>query len=189
MDELLDFLGSTGLSAIGPGEGLMILVGLVFLYLAVARDMEPYELLPIGLGVIVANLPLTGLLVRRLRARDSRSPASSASSSTTAPLVLEHTAAYHLSRPRRSDRLRTGDLQPQDLLLGAAAQVGIFVAFWGALATGVFELRKPPRSASLAERTAPRRSSSPRDWPGAARNHCGHCLLLHGGGRVHSAPG
>ena len=40
MDELFDFLGSTGLSAIGPGEGLMILVGLVFLYLAVARDMN-----------------------------------------------------------------------------------------------------------------------------------------------------
>ena len=66
MDELLQFLGSTGLSAIGPGEVLMIVVGIVFIYLAVARDMEPYELLPIGLGVIVANLPLTGLLVSPL---------------------------------------------------------------------------------------------------------------------------
>ena len=62
MDELLNFLRSTGFSELGPGEVVMIVAGLLFIYLAVARDMEPYELLPIGLGVIIANLPLTGLL-------------------------------------------------------------------------------------------------------------------------------
>ncbi|HCH08569.1 MAG TPA: glutaconyl-CoA decarboxylase subunit beta, partial [Dehalococcoidia bacterium] len=40
----------------------MIAVGLGFIYLAISKEWEPYELLPIGLGVIVANLPLTGLL-------------------------------------------------------------------------------------------------------------------------------
>ncbi|MCH7473644.1 MAG: sodium ion-translocating decarboxylase subunit beta, partial [Gemmatimonadetes bacterium] len=39
----------------------MLGVGLAFVYAAVSRNMEPYELLPIGLGIVVANLPLTGL--------------------------------------------------------------------------------------------------------------------------------
>ena len=39
----------------------MLVVGMVFIYLAVAKDWEPYELLPIGLGIIIANLPLTGM--------------------------------------------------------------------------------------------------------------------------------
>ena len=40
----------------------MLGVGFVFIYLAISRDMEPYELIPIGLGILVANLPLTGLM-------------------------------------------------------------------------------------------------------------------------------
>ena len=43
------------------GNGIMLLVALGFIYLAVSRELEPYELLPIGLGIIIANLPLTGL--------------------------------------------------------------------------------------------------------------------------------
>jgi oxaloacetate decarboxylase beta subunit len=41
--------------------GVMILVGCVLLYLAIARDMEPVLLLPIGFGAILTNLPLTGI--------------------------------------------------------------------------------------------------------------------------------
>ena len=62
MTELLDFLRSTGFYNIGWDNGVMIAVGLGFVYLAISKEWEPYELLPIGLGVIVANLPLTGLL-------------------------------------------------------------------------------------------------------------------------------
>ena len=40
----------------------MILVGLSFIFLAINKDWEPYELLPIGLGIIAANLPFTGLI-------------------------------------------------------------------------------------------------------------------------------
>ena len=62
MTELLDFLRSTGFYNIGWDNGAMSAVGLGFIYLAISKEWEPYELLPIGLGVIVANLPLTGLL-------------------------------------------------------------------------------------------------------------------------------
>ena len=146
MDELLDFLGSTGLSAIGPGEALMILVGLVFLYLAVARDMEPYELLPIGLGVIVANLPLTGLLVSPVEGTGFQESGvfgiifhyGLSFWNILPPIIFLGIGALTDFGPVLSN--------PKTLLLGAAAQVGIFVAFWGALATGVFEL---PEAASI----------------------------------------
>ena len=146
MDELLDFLGSTGLSAIGPGEALMILVGIVFIYLAVAREMEPYELLPIGLGVIVANLPLTGLLVSPVEGTGFQE-------SGVFGIIFHYGLSFWNILPPIIF-LGLGALtdfgpvisNPKTLLLGAAAQVGIFVAFWGALATGVFEL---PEAASI----------------------------------------
>ena len=146
MEELLDFIGSTGLSAIGPGEVLMILVGLVFVYLAVARGMEPYELLPIGLGVIVANLPLTGLLVSPVEGLGFQESGffgvifhyGLSFWNILPPIIFLGLGALTDFGPVISN--------PKTLLLGAAAQVGIFVAFWGALATGVFEL---PEAASI----------------------------------------
>ena len=140
MNELLDFLESTGFSAIGPGEGLLIALGLVFIYLAVARDMEPYELLPIGLGVIIANLPLTGLLVSPLEGTGFQESGlfgvifhyGLSFWNILPPIIFLGIGALTDFGPLISN--------PKTLLLGAAAQVGIFVAFWGALATGVFEL-------------------------------------------------
>ena len=146
MDELLNFFNSTGFSEIGPGEGLMIALGLLFIYLAVARDMEPYELLPIGLGVIVANLPLTGLLV-------PPSDGAGYQESGLFGIIFHYGLSFWNILPPIIF-LGLGALtdfgpvisNPKTLLLGAAAQVGIFVAFWGALATGVFEL---PEAASI----------------------------------------
>ena len=140
MDELLNFLSSTGFSEIGPGEAVMLALGLLFIYLAVARDMEPYELLPIGLGVVIANLPLTGLLIP---------PSESAGyqESGLFGIIFHYGLSFWNILPPIIF-LGLGALtdfgpvisNPKTLLLGAAAQVGIFVAFWGALATGVFEL-------------------------------------------------
>ena len=146
MDELLNFFNSTGFSEIGPGEGLMIALGLLFIYLAVARDMEPYELLPIGLGVIVANLPLTGLLV-------PPSDGAGYQESGLFGIIFHYGLSFWNILPPIIF-LGLGALtdfgpvisNPKTLLLGAAAQVGIFVAFWGALATDVFEL---PEAASI----------------------------------------
>lgn len=41
--------------------GVMLVVGSVLLYLAIAKDMEPVLLLPIGFGAVLTNLPLTGI--------------------------------------------------------------------------------------------------------------------------------
>ncbi len=145
MDELLGFLNSTGFSAIGLGECLMIVVGLAFIYLAVARGMEPYELLPIGLGVIVANLPLTGLLSAPIAGAGFQESGvfgilfhyGLSFWNVLPPIIFLGIGALTDFGPLISN--------PKTLLLGAAAQVGIFVAFWGAIATG-FAL---PEAASI----------------------------------------
>ena len=59
----MEFPFDTGFHDITWQNAIMICIGLGFIYLAIAKKWEPYELLPIGAGIILANLPLTGLLV------------------------------------------------------------------------------------------------------------------------------
>jgi oxaloacetate decarboxylase beta subunit len=50
-----------GLAAFTWGNAVMVLVGAVLIYLAVAKEYEPVLLLPIGFGCLLANIPLTGM--------------------------------------------------------------------------------------------------------------------------------
>lgn len=50
-----------GLTHFSPGQAVMIAAGLALIWLAVAREYEPVLLLPIGVGCLLANLPLTGM--------------------------------------------------------------------------------------------------------------------------------
>ena len=139
MAELLDFLRSTGVYNIDWRQGIMLGIGVVFIYLAISKEMESYELLPIGLGVVIGNLPLTGLL--------QFSPSGGYQESGLFGIVFHYGLSFwNLLPPLIFLGLGAmtdfGPLiaNPKTLLLGAAAQVGIFLAFWGALATGLFTL-------------------------------------------------
>ena len=50
-----------GLTSIELGNVIMMAVGGVMIYLAIAKEYEPVLLLPIGVGTILANIPLTGM--------------------------------------------------------------------------------------------------------------------------------
>ncbi len=50
-----------GLSSFTPGNGVMIIVGLALITLAIVKQYEPVLLLPIGVGCVLANIPLTGM--------------------------------------------------------------------------------------------------------------------------------
>ncbi len=50
-----------GVRALNWGQGVMMLVGGVLIYLAIAKEYEPVLLLPIGVGCLLANLPLSAL--------------------------------------------------------------------------------------------------------------------------------
>ena len=140
MTELLDFLRSTGFYNIGWDNGVMIAVGLGFIYLAISKEWEPYELLPIGLGVIVANLPLTGLLTEPTAGAGYQDSGlfgiifhyGLAFWNFLPPIIFLGLGAMTDFSPIISN--------PKTLLLGAAAQGGIFLAFWGALVSGQFSL-------------------------------------------------
>jgi oxaloacetate decarboxylase beta subunit len=61
LNELITFFQTTGLMNIGWQQIVMLAVGGVFIFLAIQKHYEPYELLPIGFGILLANLPLAGL--------------------------------------------------------------------------------------------------------------------------------
>jgi len=52
---------NTGLYQMTWGQGLMLLVGMLLLYLAIVKKFEPLLLLPIGFGAILANIPGAGI--------------------------------------------------------------------------------------------------------------------------------
>ena len=136
MTELVDFLNSTGIANIDWRAGVMVVVGLGFIFMAVTRGHEPYVLLPIGLGIVIANLPLTGM---------TEFDPSGDLESGIFGIVLHYGLTFWDILPPIIF-LGLGAMtdfspvlaNPKTLLLGAAAQLGIFVAFWGALASNLF---------------------------------------------------
>ena len=136
MQELLDFIATTGLANLDWRNGIMIVVGLMFIYLAIRNEWEPYELLPIGLGIVAANLPLTGLITLP-------SPSAGFQEAGIFGVLFHYGLSFWNILPPIIF-LGIGALtdfgpviaNPKTLILGAAAQVGIFIAFWGALFAG-----------------------------------------------------
>ena len=117
----------------------MLGVGLIFIYLAIAKKWEPYELLPIGMGLLLANLPGTGLLVQ------PREVAGEIGTAGLLGIFIEYGLLRYTVLPQLIF-IGLGAMtdfspllaNPRLFLLGAAAQVGIFIAFFGALALGHF---------------------------------------------------
>lgn len=140
MTELLEKLvNSIGLLHVSVGNIVMMLVGAGMIYLAIRREMEPYELLPIGFGIILANLPLTRLM--DLGSLDK--------TQVTGILgVFFHFTLYKWNILPPLIFLCIGAMtdfgpliaNPKMLLLGAAAQIGVFVSFFLALALFGFNI-------------------------------------------------
>ncbi|WP_322819978.1 sodium ion-translocating decarboxylase subunit beta [Chloroflexus sp.] len=57
MEWLIEFFEASGIAHLAWGNLLMIVVGCVFVYLAIARNFEPLLLVPIGFGIILGNMP------------------------------------------------------------------------------------------------------------------------------------
>jgi carboxybiotin decarboxylase len=129
---------NTGLWQLTFGHVLMIALGLVFVYLAIARHYEPYELLPIGLGIILVNLP--GHWIATV--------SSEVQGTGLIGFITYHTLYQNTVLPPliflglgAMTDLSVLWAAPRLILLGAAAQVGIFIAFLGAIALG-FDLKE-----------------------------------------------
>lgn len=124
MDKLYTLWQSTALANFELGQLIMMAVGLGLLYLAIVRKFEPLLLLPIGFGAILTNIPLAGFsepggLLYNIY--------NIGIGSGVFPLLI------FLGVGAMTD---FGALiaNPRMLLLGAAAQFGIFGTLFGAIA-------------------------------------------------------
>ena len=143
----------SGFSALTSGHVIMIVVGLVLLYMAIAKGFEPLLLSPIAFGCILANIPKNGfeepgvMSVIMYGIHHEVFP----------PLIFLGVGAMTDFGPLLAN--------PKTLLLGAAAQAGVFVALLGAMmlgfsvqeaaAIGIIGGADGPTSIYLAAKMAP----------------------------------
>ena len=118
----------SGFASFTVGNGIMILVGLVLLYMAIAKEFEPLLLGPIAFGCILANFPNTGFL-------DEMGVMMAINFGIKfeifPPLIFLGIGAMTDFGPLLA--------RPSTLLLGAAAQIGVFIALVGAMLLGFTE--------------------------------------------------
>ena len=115
----------SGFAALTIENIIMILVGIVLLYLAIAKEYEPLLLMPIAFGDIMANFPNTGfetdmgvMMAIGFGIKYEIFP----------PLIFMGVGAMTDFGPLIAN--------PKTMLLGAAAQIGVFVALAGAMLLG-----------------------------------------------------
>jgi sodium ion-translocating decarboxylase beta subunit len=123
MDTVLKIFQQSGFANLSWGNWVMFAVGCIMIYLAIVKKYEPLLLIPIGFGTILANLPLADMgaygdgiiaLIYNQGIRTELLP----------PLIFLGVGVLTDFRPLLG--------RPLTFLLGAAAQLGIFVAALGA---------------------------------------------------------
>ncbi len=128
--DLLSFYQNSGFAHLEWINLIMIAVGGVFIYLAVTKDYEPLLLVPIGFGIIVGNIPPI----------EGMSLSVYAEGSVFSYLYLGvmkgiYPPLIFLGIGAMTD-FSTMLSNPKLILLGAAAQIGVFLTFIGALYLG-----------------------------------------------------
>ena len=129
---LTDLIQTSGIVNTTYKEVIMIAIACLFLYLAIKKGYEPYLMIPIAFGILLVNLPLAGLMT----APANGEPGGllyylyqGTNLGIYPPLIFLCLGAATDFGPLIAN--------PKTLLLGGAAQFGIFAAFFGALALGM----------------------------------------------------
>lgn len=174
MDIFFQFLQTTGFAEMKLPNLIMILIGIVFIALAIVKDYEPLLLVPIGMGAIVGNIPVDPEMA--LSVYDTGSWVVDGDGQVTylAGSVLSYLyfgvsqgiypPLIFLGIGAMTD-FSTMLSNPKLVLLGAAAQVGVFLTFLGALwinfspaqagAIGIIGGADGPTAIFLAAKLAP----------------------------------
>ena len=140
IEVLQEIFGGSGFAYLFTGDGwknaVMLLIACVLLYMGIVKKFEPLLLVPIAFGMLLANFPLTGLL------NEPVFDAVTHSGSVGFMWVLYQGVQYAIYPSIIFMGIGAmtdfGPLlaNPISLMLGAAAQLGIFTAFLMALALG-----------------------------------------------------
>lgn len=142
LEILLQFWESSGLAQLFalnvelfgislPGNFIMICIACFFLYLAIHKGYEPYLLIPIAFGMLLVNLPMAGMMKEAVGDENGGLIwylYQGVDKGIYPPLIFLCIGAGTDFGPLIAN--------PKSLLLGAAAQLGIFVTFFGAIAMG-----------------------------------------------------
>ncbi len=135
MEGLKHFLSFTGFANITIGHIIMIAVGLLFIYLAIKKEYEPLLLIPIGFGILIGNIPFLENVGLQIGIYENGSVLNylyfGVLKGIYPPLIFLGIGAMTDFSALLSN--------PKLLLLGAAAQVGIFITFLGAISLGFSE--------------------------------------------------
>ena len=130
MDILFSFFKTTAFSTMTWGNAAMIVIGILFISLAITKDYEPLLLVPIGFGCIIGNIP--SIVSMAVGVYDSDSVLSyiyfGVKQGIFPPLIFLGIGAMTDFSTMLSN--------PRLVLLGAAAQIGIFMTLIGALYLG-----------------------------------------------------
>ncbi len=130
-EKIIEFLQSTGFAHIRTGQAIMLLISCILLYLAIAKKFEPLLLVPIAFGMLLANIPTAGLMA----APEGEQVGGilyylyrGVKLGIFPPLIFMGVGAMTDFGPLIAN--------PKSILLGAAAQFGIFFTFICATAMG-----------------------------------------------------
>ncbi|MBT6614780.1 MAG: sodium ion-translocating decarboxylase subunit beta [Deltaproteobacteria bacterium] len=125
--DIFTIFQSSGYLHITPGLVVMWFIGIVLIYLAIARKYEPLLLLPIGFGIILANLPLTDLM-HEGEGLIWRFYHYGIQWEIIPPLIFLGLGALTDFKPLLAN--------PVLIFLGAGAQVGVYITFFTAYGLG-----------------------------------------------------
>ncbi len=137
MSVFINYFQSTGVFNLGVGDMIMLSIALLLLYLAIRKQFEPLLLLPIAFGMMLANLPLSGIT-------DLPIPGMNGNHGTPGGLLYYLYLGDELGIFPPLIFLGIGAMTdfgpllaaPRSLFIGAAAQFGIFITFFGAVLLG-----------------------------------------------------
>ena len=135
---ILEFLKSTGYVNLTWQNLVMLAIACLLLYLAIVKGFEPLLLVPIGFGMLLANIPLSGIMDEPVKYLNGEGLTEVKSIGGLLwylfqgdelgifpPIIFMGIGAMTDFGPLLAN--------PKSLLLGAAAQLGVFLTFWGAL--------------------------------------------------------
>lgn len=173
-DYVDQIIGSTGFVNMSYLNVIMLLIGLLFIYLGIAKDYEPLLLVPIGFGILVGNIPLPMQIFNSISVYmvDPVSQAYTFNDTSNSVIGMIYFGVRSGLFPPLIF-LGIGAMtdftallsNPKSVLLGAAAQAGIFATFLGALwlgfspsnaaAIGIIGGADGPTAIFLSSRLAP----------------------------------
>lgn len=131
-DIIRNMVETSGFAGLTWRQLVMILIALLFIYLAIFKEYEPYLLLPIAFGILLVNLPFTGIFAGPANGEPGGLLYylyQGTNLGIYPPLIFLCLGAATDFGPLIAN--------PKTLLLGAAAQFGIFAAFFGAIFLGL----------------------------------------------------